>query len=135
MAARQIGELCSTTSQRKSAATQKIWPLITSADPGQWSAIELLRCRRRYWGIEAGHQRLDATLDEDRSRVRTPKAMTVLGLFRRMAISFACAWLDDPLRRKRKLCTRDFLNHLNAQNARRAFALVTSLNPKAWNAK
>lgn len=97
--------------------------------------MELLRCRRRYWGIEAGHHRLDATLDEDRSRVRTPKAMTVLGMFRRMAISFACAWLDDPLRRKRKLCTRDFLNHLNAEKARRAFALVTSLNPKAWNAR
>ena len=135
MTARQIGELCSTTSKKNTAQTQKSWPLITSADPAQWPAIELLRCRRRYWGIEAGHQRLDATLDEDRSRVRTPKAMTVLGMFRRMTISFACAWLEDPLRRKRKLCTRDFLNHLNAENARRAFALVTSLNPKAWNAK
>jgi hypothetical protein len=78
---------------------------------------------------------LDITLDEDRSRVRTPKAMMVLGMFRRLAISFACAWLDDPLRRKRKLCTRDFLNHLSAENARNAFALVTSLNPKAWNAR
>lgn len=135
MAARQIGALCTTTSKNNSAPTQKIWPLITSADPAQWSALELLRCRRRYWGIEAGHQRLDATLDEDRSRVRTPKAMTVLGMFRRMALSFACAWLDDPLRRKRKLCTRDFLHHLNAHNARTAFALVTSLNPRAWNAK
>ena len=135
MSARQIGQLCSTTKKKNTAQTQKIWPLITSADPVQWPALELLRCRRRYWGIEAGHQRLDATLDEDRSRVRTPRAMTVLGMFRRMTISFACAWLDDPLRRKRKLCTRDFLNHLNAQNARRAFTLVTSLNPKAWNAR
>jgi len=135
VAARQIAELCSTTSKKNTAQTQKSWPLITSADPGQWPALELLRCRRRYWGIEAGHQRLDATLDEDRSRVRTPKAMTVLGMFRRMTISFACAWLDEPLRRKRKLCTRDFLNHLHADNSRRAFALVTSLNPKAWNAK
>jgi len=135
VAARQIGDLCSTTSKKNTAQTQKSWPLITSADPAQWPALELLRCRRRYWGIEAGHQRLDATLDEDRSRVRTPKAMTVLGMFRRMTISFACTWLDEPLRRKRKLCTRDFLNHLNADNARRAFALVTSLNPKAWNAK
>ena len=135
MAARQIGELCTTTSKKNTVQTQKSWPLITSADPAQWPAIELLRCRRRYWGIEASHQRLDATLDEDRSRVRTPKAMTVLGMFRRMAITFACVWLDDPLRRKRKQCTRDFLNHLNAENARRAFVLVTSLNPKAWNAR
>lgn len=135
VAARQIGELCSTTSKKDTAQTQKIWALITSADPAQWPTMELLRCRRRYWGIEASHQRLDITLDEDRSRVRTPKAMTVLGMFRRMAMSLACAWLDDPLRRKRKLCTRDFLNHLNAENARKAFALVTSLNPKAWNAR
>ena len=135
MAARQIGELCSTTSKNNTTPTERSWPLITSADPGQWPAVELLRCRRRYWGIEAGHQRLDATLDEDRSRVRTPRAMTVLGMFRRLAISLACAWLDDPVRRKQKLCTRDFLNHLNAKNARKAFALVTSLNPKAWNAK
>jgi hypothetical protein len=61
--------------------------------------------------------------------------MTILGMFRRMTLSFACAWLEDPLRRKGKLCTRDFLNHLNAEKARRAFALVTSLNPKAWNAR
>ena len=115
--------------------TQKTWPLITSADPQQWPAIQLLSCRRRYWGIEAGHQRLDCTLDEDRSRTRTIRAMTVLGMFRRLAMSLACAWLDDPLRRKRKLSTRDFLHHLRADHARRALALVTSANPKAWNAK
>ena len=135
MAARQIGELCSKTHKNNTAATERNWPLITSADPGQWPAMELLRCRRGYWGIEAGHQRLDSTLDEDRSRVRTPKAMTVLGMFRRLVISFACVWLEDPLRRKRKLCTRDFLHHLRADKARRAFALVTCLTPKAWNAK
>ncbi|PYJ06977.1 MAG: hypothetical protein DME25_04990 [Verrucomicrobia bacterium] len=67
--------------------------------------------------------------------MRTPRALTVLGMFRRLALSFACAWLDDPLRRQRKLCTRDFLHHLHTERARRAFALVTSLNPRAWNAK
>jgi len=61
--------------------------------------------------------------------------MTVLGMFRRLATSLACVWLDDPLRRKRKMSTRDFLNHLRAQRARRAFALVSSVNSKAWNAK
>jgi len=135
VAARQIGQLRSRTSKGKVDPTDKTWPLITSADPGLWPARELLRCRRRYWGIEAGHQRLDCTLDEDRSRTRTIRAMTVLGMFRRLATSLACAWLDDPIRRKRKLSTRDFLNHLGAEHARRAFTLVTSLNPKAWNAK
>ena len=63
---------------------------------------------------EAGHLRLDATSDEDRSRVRAPKAMTVPGMFHRLAIRFACARLDGPLHRQRKPGTRDFLNHLNA---------------------
>ena len=107
---------------------------MTSADPHQWSTQDLLRCRGRYWGIEAGHQRLDMTLDEDRSRVRTPRAMTILGMFRRVTVSLACAWLADPKRRRKKKSTRDFQNHLKAENARRAFALVTSLNPKAWKA-
>ena len=110
VAARQIGQLRSITSKKKTDPTDRTWPLITSADPEQWPAIELLRCRRRYWGIEAGHQRLDSTLDEDRSRTRTTRAMTVLGMFRRLATSLACAWLGDPLRRKRKMSTRDFLN-------------------------
>lgn len=134
MAARQIGELQSTTRKKKAKPKSKIWPIITSADPAKWSTMDLLRCRRKYWGIEAGHQRLDISLDEDRSRVRTPRAMTVLGMFRRVVVSFACVWLDDPKRRKQKLSTRDFQNHLNAQGARRAFALVTSVNPKAWKA-
>ena len=94
----------------------------------------MLRCRRRYWGIEAGHQRLDITLDEDRSRVRTHRALTILGMFRRLVVSLACVWLDHPSRRKRKLSTRDFLHHLNALNARRAFSLITSLSPTAWKA-
>jgi len=135
VAARQIGQLSSRTHKKKTDPTQRTWPLITSADAGQWPARELLRCRRGYWGIEAGHQRLDITLDEDRSRVRTTRGMTVLGMFRRLAVSLACVWLDDPLRRKRKMSTRDFLNHLRAENARRAFALVASLNPTAWIAK
>lgn len=134
MAARQIGELRSRTDGRKKAATDRTWPLITSADPSEWTAAQLLRCRRRYWGIEASHQRLDTTLDEDRSRVRTARGMTVLGMFRRLAVSFACAWLDHPARRKAKLSTRDFLNFLRADNSRRAFSLMTSANPTAWKA-
>jgi hypothetical protein len=133
VAAAQIGEL-KTSTLYKGKLGGKTWAVITSAQPEQCNAQELLRCRREYWGIEASHQRLDMTLDEDRSRVRTPKALTVLGMFRRLVISFACAWLDDPYRRKQKLSTRDFQHHLNAQNARRAFNLVTSRCSKAWKA-
>lgn len=135
VAATQIGELRSRTLQ-KGQPGGKTWAVITSADPKTWPAQELLQCRREYWGIEGKlHQRLDATLDEDRSRVRTVRAMTVLGMFRRLVVSFACAWLDNPRRRKQKNSARDFQDHLRAENARRGFSLVTSLQPKAWNDK
>jgi hypothetical protein len=133
VAAAQIGQLQSHI-LHKGKDGGKTWPLITSADPKQWPAKELLECRREYWGIEGKlHQRLDATLDEDRSRVRTVRGMTVLGMFRRLVVSFACAWLDNPRRQKQKNSARDFQEHLRAKNARRGFSLVTSLQPKAWN--
>lgn len=110
--------------------------MLTSADPKKWNAKALLQCRRDYWGIEGVfHQRLDETLDEDRSRVRTPTALTVLGMFRRLAVSLATAWLACPRRRKQKKSMRDFQEQLRQNNHRRAFDLVTSLNPKAWNAR
>lgn len=135
MAAAQIGQL-DTVGRAKGKGRRNSWFLITSADPKTYSASALLDSRRGYWGIEAKlHQRLDISLDEDRSRVRTPKALFVLGLFRRLTISLACAWLAQPNRQKAKLSTRDFQRHLAADNAHLALALVTSVNPKAWNAK
>lgn len=135
MAAAQIGEL-QTWTVNKGKAAGKIWPVITSADPKIWGAKELLEGRRDYWGIEGVfHQRLDATLDEDRSRVRTPKGLTILGMFRRLTVSLAATWLACPRRRKQKKSTRDFQEQLRANNKQRAFDLVTSLKPKAWNAK
>ncbi|HEV8544554.1 MAG TPA: hypothetical protein VGR78_19365 [Verrucomicrobiae bacterium] len=133
--AAQIGQLQSGTINKGKAST-KSWPIITSADPKAWSAKALLQARRDYWGIEGVfHQRLDATLDEDRSRTRTSNGLTVLGMFRRLAVSLATAWLTCPKRKKQKKSTRDFQEHLRENGCRRAFALVISLNPKAWHAR
>jgi len=135
VAAAQIGQLQSWTVE-KGQASGKIWPVLTSADPQTWNAKALLQCRRDYWGIEGVfHQRLDATLDEDRSRTRTPRGMTVLGMFRRLTVSLATAWLACPRRRKEKKSARDFQAQLRENNKRRAFDLATSLHPKAWNAR
>jgi len=135
VAAAQIGQLQSWTVD-KGKASGKTWPLITSADPKIWTSQALLQARRDYWGIEGiFHQRLDATLDEDRSRTRTPKSLTVLGMFRRLAVSLATAWLACSQRRKEKQSTRDFQEHLRQERYRRAFSLVTSVHPKAWNAR
>jgi hypothetical protein len=135
VAAAQIGSFQSRT-VNKGRTSDKAWPIITSADPKTWTAAVLLQARRDYWSIEGVfHQRLDATLDEDRSRTRTAKALTVLGMFRRLAVSLATVWLASPERQRQKKSTRDFLEHLRDQHYRRAFGLVTSLNPKAWNAR
>jgi hypothetical protein len=135
VAAAQIGQL-DTLGRAKGKRRRKSWFIITSADAQQHPTQNLLACRRGYWAIEAKlHQRLDITLDEDRSRTRTAKGLFVLGLFRRLTVSLACAWLADPQRQRAKLTLRDFQRHLAANNARVAFALVTSANPKAWNAK
>lgn len=135
MAAAQIGWFQSRT-VNKAKASEKAWPIITSADPKTWTAPALLQARRDYWSIEGVfHQRLDVTLDEDRSRTRTAKALTVLGMFRRLAVSLATVWLASPERQKKKQSTRDFLEHLRHPNYRRAFSLATSLDPKAWNAR
>ena len=135
VAAAKIGHLQSRT-LAKGKASDKSWPVLTSADPKAWNAKDLLQCRRDYWGIEGVfHQRLDASLDEDRSRVRTARGLTVLGMFRRLAVSLATAWLACPRRRKQKKSTRDFQDQLRRNNNRRAFDLVTAANPKAWKAR
>jgi hypothetical protein len=135
VAAAQIGPL-DTLGRTKGKRRHKSWFVITSANPKIYPASLLLACRRGYWAIEAKlHQRLDISLSEDRSRVRTAKGLFVLGLFRRLTVSLAWAWLPQPHRQRAKLSTRDFQRHLAAPNVRLAFALVTSPNPKAWNVK
>jgi len=78
------------------------------------------------------HYRLDEVMDEDRSRVRTPKAAHVLGMFRRLAVSLAIPWLNQKRKTRKRASTRDFLDHLRANNARRALLLVSANNPTAW---
>jgi len=107
--------------------------LLTSAPPDRWNARALLRARRDYWGIESTfHQRLDATLDEDRSRVCTPNAAHALGLFRRLVVSMGHAWLERVQHKKSRASLRTFVTGLRANGSRRAFNLVTASNPQAW---
>ena len=114
---------------KKPSAT--VTHLITSASAARLDTAGLLDAKRGYWSIEgAFHYRLDIVLDEDRSRVRTPKAALVLGLFRRLTLSFAIPWIAkqaDP-----RAATADFQNQLKNNNARRAFLLVTTKSSKAW---
>ena len=68
--------------------------LITRLEPEKASSEAIKKMKRDYWKIESAlHYRLDTVLDEDRSRVRNPKAALVLGIFRRLALSFAMPWI------------------------------------------
>lgn len=115
--------------EKKPSAT--VTHLITSASAQRLDTAGLLDAKRDYWTIEgAFHYRLDNVLDEDRSRVHTPKAALVLGMFRRMVLSFAIPWIAkqaDP-----RATTADFQNQLKTKNAHRAFLLVNTKASKAW---
>ena len=107
--------------------------LISSRQLDGLPAPELAALKRGYWRIESTlHYRLDEVLDEDRSRVRTPRAAHVLGMFRRLTVSFVLPWLAQQKRRRKRCSTRDFHDHLRATNARRAYLLVTASKPTSW---
>jgi len=109
--------------------------LITSASAARLDAEGLLATKRGYWAIESGlHYRLDEVLKEDESRVRGGRAAHVLGMCRRLAVSLACIWLCKAKGTKKncRKSTRDFQDHLTAQNAACAFALITAARPTAW---
>jgi hypothetical protein len=91
----------------------------------------MLAADRRYWGIENGlHLRLDVSAGEDRSRVRTPRAVLNLAMIRRATLSLAVHWIQRcPHRRQATL--QGFYDFMSAKNARKAFALLTASNP-SW---
>jgi hypothetical protein len=131
-AAAQIGRLRTRVRGcgRKSKETRY---LISSADAQRLNAQGLLDTKRGYWAIEASfHYRLDDTLQEDHSRVRSPRAARVLGMCRRLVVSFACAWLKVAQKENCRLSTRDFQDHLKLHNLAAGFALITAKEPSAW---
>jgi predicted transposase YbfD/YdcC len=103
--------------------------LIGSRPPPTLPAQELAELERAYWTIESAlHYRLDEVLDEDRRRVRTPRAAHVPGMFR----ASPSASLAQRKRTRQRTSTRDFHDHLRAANARRAHRLVTAAAPTSW---
>jgi predicted transposase YbfD/YdcC len=100
--------------------------LLTSRE--NLSAQDWLKLQRQYWGIENGlHQRLDISAQEDRCRVRNKNAVWILGMFRRLTISFFCQWKNqNPPQR---LYLPDFHDEMNRENQRRGFLWGTSTQP------
>ena len=62
--------------------------LVTNREAARLDATGVLRLRRGQWGIEATcHQRLDVSLHEDQSRVRSVSAVAVLGVLARVSVA------------------------------------------------
>lgn len=135
-AARQIASLTRMVlrkTKEKYKRSKEIVHLITSLEAQQASGNDLKKIKRDYWGVESQlHYRLDTVLDEDRSRVRNPNAALILGMMRRVVVSFAIPWSKEKQKKNKRTSTRDFLDLLGAENNRRAFGLVTSKSPSAW---
>ena len=131
-AAMQIGRL-RTRVRGCGRQSQETRYLISSAGEDQLNAQGILGTKRGYWGIESClHYRLDDTLAEDQSRVRSPGAARVLGMCRRLVVSFACAWLKEAQKENSRLSTRDFQDHLKLHQLAAGFALITANQPTAW---
>jgi predicted transposase YbfD/YdcC len=135
-AARQIASLTRLVwrkTKEKYKQSKETVNLITSLDAQQASGNDLKKIKRDYWGIESKlHYRLDTVLEEDRSRVRNPNAALILGMMRRVVVSFAIPWSEEKQKKNKRTSTRDFFDLLKAENHRRAFGLVTSKAPTAW---
>jgi hypothetical protein len=80
---------------RKGKSSREIVYLMSSLSLEQLQAQGMLRLKRGYWVIESRlHHCLDVTMQEDLSRVRNVKAARVLGIVRRIMLSFANAAID-----------------------------------------
>jgi len=100
----------------------------------QLQAAGMLKFKRGYWVIESRlHHCLDITLQEDRSRVRTPNSARVLGLLRRIVLSLANAAVDAArkLNPKTKGNTKRFQQQFRSarRGAQRLHALVFAKAP------
>ena len=121
----QIGKIFRKTSKRRPETLY----VTTSREPSALNAEQWLAAIRQYWGIENGeHQRLDASANEDRSRVRMVNAVWVLGMFRRLAISLYAEWRPRS-KNRRYASLHDFHNLMARHNKKHAYTLVSAISP------
>jgi hypothetical protein len=103
--------------------------LVTSLAPTQLQAAAWLVLNRLAWAIENGlHLRLDVSQNDDRCRIRTPKGLWIMGMFRRIANSLFVHWQSQHKKPQYKTTT-DFQSHLEEENLRRAMILVSAARP------
>ncbi len=103
--------------------------LVTSLLPEELNAAQWLQYNRAAWGIESGlHQRLDVSHLDDLCRVRKPKSMRLMGMFRRLSNSLFMHWRSRQ-KKPRYKTTADFFSALNAEHHRYAIRCLHARQP------
>jgi predicted transposase YbfD/YdcC len=103
--------------------------LVTSLPASELNAAQWLSDNRAAWGIESGlHQRLDVSHRDDLCRVRLPKAMRLMGLFRRISNSLFMEWRSRQKKPQHKTTT-DFFCAMNAEHHRYAIRCIHARQP------
>ena len=103
--------------------------LVTSLPPEALTAAQWLKDNRAAWGIESGlHQRLDVSHLDDQCRVRLPKSMRVMGMFRRLSNSLFLHWRSRQKKPRHKTTT-DFFSAMNAEHHRYAIRCLHARQP------
>ena len=132
--ARLIARLRQRVRRQGKKTTQTVY-LISSLTLEQLNALGWIQLKRGYWVIESRlHHALDVSLDEDRSRVRHPKAALVLGMFRRLVVSVAQAAIARVQTQKTRWSVRRYQQQFARCNAgpQRLHALVFAKDPNSW---
>ena len=123
--------------RRKGKKTTEIVYLISRLTLEELDASGFLKLKRGYWVIESRlHHALDVTLGEDHSRVHNSKAAFALSLFRRVAVSFAQAWLEEcrKINPRSRATTRKFQKRFLHRDGgpERLQALIFCKSPVSW---
>jgi hypothetical protein len=85
--AAQLGLIIRSVTEKGQTTTTRLY-VVTNREGERLDATDLLRLRRGQWGIEGKcHQRLDVSLHEDQSRVRSVSGVAVLGLLARVSVA------------------------------------------------
>ena len=107
--------------------------LVTSLPPAALTAAQWLADNRAAWGIENGlHQRLDVSHLDDQCRVRLPKSMRVIGMFRRFSHSLFMHWRSRQRKPQHKTTT-DFFSAMNAEHHRYGIRCLQARQPSFRN--
>jgi hypothetical protein len=103
--------------------------LVTSLPPAGLTAVEWLEDNPAAGGIESGPPlRLDVSHRDDQRRVRRPRSLRVIGMFRRFSNSLFMEWRSRQ-QKPRHQTTTDFFTVMNAEHQRHALRCPRARRP------